>query len=103
MLGLIQTASLFARGPESVRIVRLTRADGPAHLLIHGPGATRATHVHDNAIECLWFQADVERSLLAEGYQLVRAGTGERRSGRERRAAARGHDRRTPAPDAATA
>ena len=102
MLGLVETASLFTRGPESIRIVRITRADGPARLLIHGPGAARATHVHDNAIQCLWFQADIERGLLAEGFQLVRAGAGERRSGRERRAAARGYDRRTPA-DSATA
>ena len=96
MLGVVETASLFVRGLESIRLVRITRADGPSRLLVHGPGAARATHVHDDAIQCLWFQADIERGLLAEGYQLVRQGAGERRSGRERRTAPRGTDRRMP-------
>jgi hypothetical protein len=103
MYGVVETASLFTRGSESVRLVRITRADGPSRLLVHGPGVTRETHIHDNAIQCLWFQAGIERALLAEGYQLVRNGTAERRSGRERRAATRGSDRRMPPADAATA
>ncbi len=102
MLGIIETASLFIRGAESIRLVRITRADGPSRLLIQGPGTAREVHIHDNAIQCLWFQADIERRLLAEGYQLVRNGSADRRSGRERRTAARGTDRRLQA-DAATA
>ena len=102
MFGVVETASLFVRGSESIRLVRITRADGPSRLLVHGPGTARATHIHENAIQCLWFQADIERGLLSEGYQLVRNGSAERRSGRERRAAARGTARRLVA-DAATA
>ena len=103
MLGVVETASLFIRGAESVRLVRITRADGPSRLLIHGPGPAREIHVHDNAILCLWFQAGIERGLLAEGYQLVRNNSAERRSGFERRASTRGTDRRQPPADAATA
>jgi hypothetical protein len=103
MFGVVETASLFTRGSDSIRIVRITRADGPSRLLVHGPGTARETHIHDNAIQCLWFQADIERGLLAEGYQLVRNRTAERRSGYERRASTRGTDRRMPLAVAATA
>lgn len=97
MLGLVHAATLFQRGPQSVRIVRLTRADGPARLLIHGPGAAHEVHVMENAIECLWRQTDIERRLVAEGFRLVPLPGAERRSGRERRATTRGSDRRRPA------
>lgn len=102
MFGVVQTAALFTRGTESIRLIRITRADGPARLLVHGPGSARATHVHENAIQCLWFQTDIERGLVAQGYQLVRAAAAERRSGRERRTSVRGTDRRATA-DAMTA
>ena len=94
MLGLVTTASLYRRGPLSVRLVRITRADGPARLLVHGPGEAHVTHVIDNAVDCLWYQTDIERTLVAEGYQLVTLQNADRRSGRDRRGAERGADRR---------
>ena len=96
MIGLIRTARLFTRGLESVRLLRLTRADGPARLHVDGPGPAQATHVLDNVIDALWQQTDIERTLVAEGFQAVNGV--ERRSGRERRAQSRGKaDRRRPA------
>src|SRR5688572_24837740 len=92
MIGLIQTAMLFTRGMESVRLLRMTRADGPARLLVDGPGHAQATLVLDNAIDCLWQQTDIERALVEEGFQVVTRV--ERRSGRDRRTESRGSDRR---------
>jgi hypothetical protein len=94
MIGVVQAASLFVRGSESVRLVRITRADGPAHLVVHGPGPEQMTHVLDNAVECLWFQVDLERRLVAHGFQIAQVAGADRRSGRDRRGASRGTDRR---------
>ena len=94
MIGVVQSASLFVRGGESVRLIRVTRADGPARLVVHGPGAEQVTHTLDSAVECLWFQVDIERRLVAQGFQLVPLRGGDRRSGRERRTSSRGSDRR---------
>src|SRR5688572_20314689 len=92
MIGLIRTAILFTRGVESVRLQRMTRADGLARLFVDGPGHAQATHVLDNAIECLWQQTDIERDLVEEGFQAVTRV--ERRAGRDRRVESRGSDRR---------
>lgn len=94
MFGLVETASLFTRAHESVRLVRMTRADGPSLLFVHGPGHLQAMHVLDDTIECLWEQADVERGLLKDGFRFVPVATADRRSGRERRVQTRGADRR---------
>jgi hypothetical protein len=92
MIGLIRTAMLFTRGMESVRLLRTTRADGPARLLVDGPGHAQAAHVLDNVLDCLWQQTDIEHSLVAEGFRP--SPKVERRSGRDRRAERRGSDRR---------
>ena len=94
MIGVVQTASLFIRGTESVRLVRVTRADGPARLLVDGPGPEQTRHLLDNAVECLWFQLDIERRLVAQGFLLAHVSGADRRSGRERRTSSRGSDRR---------
>ena len=94
MLGVLASASLFVRGPESIRLVRVTRADGPARLLVEGPGPEQMTHFLDDAVECLWCQVDIERRLMTEGFQRVPVAGAERRSGGDRRGASRGSDRR---------
>jgi hypothetical protein len=74
----------------------MTRADGPARLQVDGPGPVQATHVLDNVIDALWQQTDIERTLVAEGFQAGKVV--ERRSGRDRRTQSRGgSDRRRPA------
>jgi len=94
MIGLVESALLFARGSESVRLVRMTRADGPSLLFVHGPGHLQATHVLDDTIDCLWCQSDIEHQLQKDGFQLVPLSNADRRSGGERRHHARGADRR---------
>jgi hypothetical protein len=94
MIGLVESALLFTRGSESVRLVRMTRADGPSLLFVHGPGHLQTTHVLEDTIECLWCQSDVERQLQKDGFQLVPLTSADRRSGHERRHHTRGADRR---------
>jgi hypothetical protein len=96
MLGLVESALLFTRDGESVRLVRITRADGPSRLLVEGPGHAQIMHVVDSAIDCLWHQADIERRLVAEGFRPTPLANADRRSGRDRRAEVRGSDRRRP-------
>jgi hypothetical protein len=93
-IGLVQTAWLFTRGSQSVRIVRITRPNGAQQLLVSGPGAESAVHEAEDPIFCVRYQADLERRLVAEGYQLASFVSAERRSGTDRRGAARGSDRR---------
>lgn len=93
-IGLVQTAWLFTRGSQSVRIVRVTRTDGAQQLLVNGPGPETQVHEAEDPIFCVRFQADLERRLVSEGYQLASFLSAERRTGRDRRGAARPGDRR---------
>ena len=93
MIGLVQTAWLFTRGSQSVRIIRVARPNGPVRMLVSGPGNETSMHEAD-AIECVRYQSDVERRLVSQGFQLASFTSAERRRGRDRRVAARGSDRR---------
>jgi hypothetical protein len=94
MLGAAETASLFTRGPQSVRLVRLGRPDGPVRLMVLGPGASSSIYESPDAIDCVNYQSQIESALVGECYQLASFVSAERRSGRERRQNARGSDRR---------
>jgi hypothetical protein len=91
VLAAVETAWLFTNGAQSVRIVRAATLDGDVHLHIQGPGPTRESHTFHDVIDCMQFQADYERRLVARGFALERF-TSDRRaverrekSGRTRR------------------
>jgi hypothetical protein len=79
VLAVVETAWLFIKGPESVRIVRAATPRGEVHLHIHGPGTTRESHTFRDVMDCMQFQADYERRLVANGFTLERF-TNDRRS-----------------------
>ena len=84
-------AWLFLRSEDSIRIVR---DPGAFVLRIEGPGYEREVHAFKDEAEVAVFQRNYETRLTAEGWML--GASQERRSGRERRADARGSDRRKP-------
>jgi hypothetical protein len=92
-LGSVREAWLFTRGAQSVRIVRASGVDTRMMLHVHGPDAMANSHTFDDVITCMRYQADFERRLVGEGFSLERFVT-ERRTGLDRRTAARGFDRR---------
>ena len=94
MLGATETASLFTRGPQSVRLVRVGRPAGPVRLLVLGPGTSSSVYESPDAIDCVSYQSQIESALVGEGYQLASFASAERRAGRERRQSARSGDRR---------
>jgi hypothetical protein len=94
MIGPVQSAWLFTRGTQSVRIVHVGRAAGPQCLLVHGPGAETAVYDSHDPIHRIRHQAELERRLVTDGYRLERFAWGERRIGRDRRGATRSSDRR---------
>jgi hypothetical protein len=93
MIGLVQTAWLFTRGSQSVRIIRVGRL-GSQRLLVNGPGSEATVHETEDSIDCARYQADIERRLVVQGYHLASFISAERRAGRDRRGALRGPDRR---------
>lgn len=93
-LGLVQTAWLFTHGDHSVRMVRVTATDQPTRLLVNGPGEERFVHVVDEPMDVARLQSELERRLVLQGYHLEKFHSGERRSGRDRRTASRGVERR---------
>ena len=94
-IGLVQTVSLFTRGSQSVRIVRVTRANEPTRLLVNGPGTEYCVHRLDDPMDGVRYESDLECRLVRQGYQLASFGSDERRSGRDRRSAQRTAERRT--------
>ena len=91
VIGSVETAWLFTRGPQSVRIIRAAKHDGELHLHVHGPGEARESHIFEDVMECMQHQSDLERRLVAQGFALERF-TSDRRSAERRRR--NGHDRR---------
>jgi hypothetical protein len=89
----VQTAWLFTRGSESVRIVRAASRAGVMHLLVQGPGETADTHEFSDVLACMNFQADLERRLVSEGYALERFTSDRRASDRTRRHVSRARQR----------
>jgi hypothetical protein len=72
--------------------VRAASRTGVTHLLIQGPGEASDRHEFSDVLDCMNFQADLERRLVGDGYTLERftsdrrARAGARtRGGRERR------------------
>jgi hypothetical protein len=94
MIGLVQTSWLFTRGSQSVRIIRVSQPKASVRLLVNGPGSESLVHEMDDAIECARHQSEIERRLVAQGYQLAHFLSVERRTGRDRRGVPRGSDRR---------
>ena len=92
MVALVETVWLFARGSESVRVIRAATPEGRARLLVYGPGNTQAVHEFEDVIDCSTQESEMERRLVADGYTL--AEFTDRRSGEERRSMPRGPDRR---------
>jgi len=83
---------IHTRGEQSVLLSRIAYPGPNARLYVFGPGEARAAYVCPDLMDCLARQSQIERELVAEGYQLL---AGDRRSGDDRRAAARsGSDRR---------
>ena len=83
---------LYVRGKQSVLLTRVAHPGPTARLLAFGPGSATQDHDCSDLVDCLALQAEIERELVAAGYQLLAR---DRRSGRDRRAAPRaGHDRR---------
>lgn len=91
-IGAVREAWLFTSGLKSVRIVR---ASTQARMFLHVYGPDADTHLQefDDVLSCMRYQAELERRLVGKGFSLDRF-MGERRSGTDRRGAARGSDRR---------
>ena len=66
----VQTAWLFTRGAESVRIVRAAAGAGIMHLHVQGPGNTTDSREFSDVLACMNYQSDLERRLVGEGYAL---------------------------------
>ena len=63
---------LFTRGAQSVRLVR--DEDAPRwRLSVFGPGTEILIREFANVTECMDRQAEIEQSLMAEGYQVAGA------------------------------
>ena len=95
MIGLVQTAWLFTRGSQSVRIIRVAQPGGAVRLLVNGPGSEALVQDMHDALECARHQSEIERRLVAQGFQLAHFVSADRRRGLDRRGVARGPDRRT--------
>jgi len=77
---------LYVRGKQSVLVLRTAYPGPTARVLVLGPGHASQDHDCSDLVDCLALQAEIERELVAEGYQLLER---DRRSGRDRRSAAR--------------
>ena len=71
-LGLVESAWLFTRGDQSVRIVRVGHREAGPRLLVHGPGTTRVVHDFDDMLSCTIHQSELERRLVARSFRLLR-------------------------------
>lgn len=80
---------LFVRGGESVWMVRTADLE----LAVAGPGRGRGSYAFRAERELHAFQADYQQRLARTGFALELHGA-DRRSGRDRRRASRGSDRR---------
>jgi DNA-binding response OmpR family regulator len=83
---------LYARGRQSVLVLRIAHPGPGARLFVYGPGQVRAEYSCADFQDCVAEQAEIDRNLREDGYQLLAA---ERRSGHDRRGLSRpGRDRR---------
>jgi hypothetical protein len=67
-----ETDWLFTRGSQSVRLVREENSKG-CRLFLYGPGTEVVTHEFTDVTACMKRQAEIERSLMAEGYQVAQS------------------------------
>ena len=88
VLAAVETAWLFTKGSQSVRIIRAATLKGEIHLHIHGPGPARESHTFRDVIDCMQYQADYERRIVAKGFALERF-TSDRRAVERREGGAR--------------
>jgi hypothetical protein len=93
MLGAVESAWLFTRTGESVRVLRVVGVDRVMQLVVQGPGPVHERYAVGDEAEAATIQAEVERRLVSEGFSLYRF-TSDRRTGQDRRGAKRGSDRR---------
>ena len=63
-------AMLFARGPQSIRIVRGDDSKS-CRLILYGPADKVVTHDFSDITECIKRQAEIELSLITEGYRFI--------------------------------
>jgi hypothetical protein len=77
----VETAWLFTRGPQSIRIVRAAARSGIVHLLVQGPGEASDTREFTDVLSCMNYQSDLERRLVADGYTLERFRSDRRANG----------------------
>lgn len=91
----VETAWLFTRAGESIRIIRATGRDGVIHLLVQGPGAAADAREFTDVLTCMNYQADLERRLVADGFSLERF-TSDRRKQRGPRPVGAPERRREP-------
>jgi hypothetical protein len=91
----VETAWLFTRASESVRIIRAVARDGIVHLLVQGPGPASDARQFGDVLACMNYQADLERRLVAAGFSLERF-TSDRRMGRAKRPVGAPERRREP-------
>jgi len=83
---------IYARGRQSVLVSRVSQPGPLARLHVLGPGQMRRSYDCSDIDECFALQAEIERTLVSEGYQLLER---DRRSGTDRRTSPRpGPDRR---------
>lgn len=77
---------LYARGKQSVLVMRIAFPGPGARLYVFGPGPVRAEYSCGDFHDCLAQQRDIDHDLVEDGYQLL---AGERRSGHDRRSITR--------------
>lgn len=82
MTGIPEAGWLFTRGSESVRLVREEDSEG-CRLFLHGPGTEVMVHEFADLTECMKRQAEIERNLLAAGYQLAQSSSDRRSEPRD--------------------
>jgi len=75
-------AWLYVRDQEAVLIARVAYPGPDASLQVFGPGPARSVYKCRDFVDCLAQQAQIERELVAEGYQLLAR---DRRGGLDRR------------------
>lgn len=73
-LGLVESAWLFRRGRQSVRIVRIGHRDSSLSLLVAGPGEEHVMHQFDDHMACAIQQCEIERQLAARDFHLEQMG-----------------------------
>jgi hypothetical protein len=77
MTGIPEAGWLFTRGSESVRFVREENSKG-CRLFLYGPGSEVVAHEFADVTECMKRQAEIERNLVATGYQLAQPASDRR-------------------------